>query len=1066
MTEYYKWLFDELKKLVSKKVISSRTAEKIKSYYLEEQTQKKNDSEPYTFSELNSKSSKESDVPAVSAQKHTATKLEKPKKEKKPVNVAVLLSVIAGILIGTGVISLIAYNWSAIGRPVRAVAAYFMIAVIPVILLVLKLKKPENVNKVINEFLGITWSLLFAGSLIFVSQTFRLQSNLEVFLFIWAIISFGISALLSSKATFILSVGVTCFFIGDSGITRLWLPFYACLGAICYGQGKDRNFPGLKVIGLIILCVISTLSSIIDLWSYWSFDNKDFSNPEDLFSFCLSLPIILGFLSIPVLRLYKKFKEKSTTSLDWITSLFPVILFTFVLISNIFPEFSSISPLCIYILEFVAFIFFSFCFKTPLLVLPLSGCILFSNLSYPLMVWPVFILCVYLYSTDMILVHNGENSRWKKFLDYGILAGFILLFSIPEFFEPDYFIKDLNFIQIFKIYFTLISIFAGSVLFSVKNKTFYRAKFLGWAVYLMGTVFISLAIFKKPDTSYVPLVLMITLIPVACSLIFHYKNTLIALLPFIPVIFNTESVSLVSFSAIVITLSGFKDIFSKIKDDFSKSVMEWINWGLLATFVFTFTIQKVWIIPEYNSALPLIKDFGLCLVAVCTAFAGFIKSKKISLFRLCLLFFSVLIAGLMVSAYLNSSFIVHIPLIIYIAAAVVIPVVSIIKKNPYIPLTLIIPALINKTSLAITGLAAILLFCSVINNLRKETENNEKKIFFIVLRIIFVILLSIIGEIKVDADINLQLYFEFGILAGLIISSTVLFVLKNMASKNFDIPLLGLIVTILSVFYTKVGNLTFANPVILKSIINFIYCAFGIYGFIFTYKKHQWDYLPYALILPAITIFSVPSAFQVIYIFTLLFAFAYIMTKGTGKNILHICTAILVLICSKISDYNTITANLESNLFRISSVCCSVTCGIITLTPFLLKFKNKEKFDHVIPFACLIYSVFAVCNKCGVKFPENFIPVSFLIMSFMISIFNLYIALKTNSFARTNLAAGYMLLAIITRFFDDSISFVAKGILFILVGVIILIFNIVILKKKKSLVVTDKTDGDKNESTK
>lgn len=175
------WLFTELPVLIEKGILTEETAEKIKSYY-------KNQNELIEIEE---------------------TKLAEKLKAEKPAHLSqrlpIILSLLSVILIAGGIISLIAYNWAAIPRLAKSLTAIFMLLITQSFGVYLKIAK-KNISVRTKESFSLFWALLFGAAVAFISQIYRFPSNTTGFLLVWAISSILVTYIFSSSSTFILAL--------------------------------------------------------------------------------------------------------------------------------------------------------------------------------------------------------------------------------------------------------------------------------------------------------------------------------------------------------------------------------------------------------------------------------------------------------------------------------------------------------------------------------------------------------------------------------------------------------------------------------------------------------------------------------------------------------------------------------------------------------------------------------------------------------------------------------------------------------------------------------------------
>ena len=131
----------------------------------------------------------------------------------------------------------------------------------------------------------------------------------------------------------------------------------------------------------------------------------------------------------------------------------------------------------------------------------------------------------------------------------------------------------------------------------------------------------------------------------------------------------------------------------------------------------------------------------------------------------------------------------------------------------------------------------------------------------------------------------------------------------------------------------------------------------------------------------------------------------------------------------------------------------AMSLGSMALFYMNLKSRNKDVIKYaaflVIPFVAIIYSTlkYSVAIENTVVWSFNLV---FFVVAIAIFVTGSRLLLRSDaSIARANMGL-ILILAIISKwFFDIDISFLARGILFILLGLAFLIFNFVFNKKKR-----------------
>ena len=110
-------------------------------------------------------------------------------------------AILGGLLVGAGIILLIAHNWDDLSRPMRAVFAMLPLVISVVLSGYVVLRKMGSAAW--REGCGVFYFLSVGASIALVSQTYHLYNDLEGFLFVWAVLSLPLMYLLNSGAVFV-----------------------------------------------------------------------------------------------------------------------------------------------------------------------------------------------------------------------------------------------------------------------------------------------------------------------------------------------------------------------------------------------------------------------------------------------------------------------------------------------------------------------------------------------------------------------------------------------------------------------------------------------------------------------------------------------------------------------------------------------------------------------------------------------------------------------------------------------------------------------------------------------
>ncbi len=166
-----KWLFGELPKLIEDGILSPETARSLRTYYGKE----------------------------VEDEGHNLS--------------VVLIGILGGLLIGIGIISLFAFNWNEISRPVRAGLALSLLVISQCLVVWTLLKRPASAAW--REGTSLFLSLMVGASIALVSQTYNIPGSMETFLFSWMLLFFPVIYLLDVTAPVLLFFAILLGYVGN-----------------------------------------------------------------------------------------------------------------------------------------------------------------------------------------------------------------------------------------------------------------------------------------------------------------------------------------------------------------------------------------------------------------------------------------------------------------------------------------------------------------------------------------------------------------------------------------------------------------------------------------------------------------------------------------------------------------------------------------------------------------------------------------------------------------------------------------------------------------------------------
>lgn len=143
----------------------------------------------------------------------------------------------------------------------------------------------------------------------------------------------------------------------------------------------------------------------------------------------------------------------------------------------------------------------------------------------------------------------------------------------------------------------------------------------------------------------------------------------------------------------------------------------------------------------------------------------------------------------------------------------------------------------------------------------------------------------------------------------------------------------------------------------------------------------------------------------------------------------------------------------------------------MALSPAIRLLRKKRRFNYAFALYSLIVAAFLfailVAGVSGsdpvARTLDKAMSFCSFVFVFLVAGYFIYEAYMETSLAKANIAACYAALAIVIKFFSDDYGFVAKGILFIVLGVAMLLLNLLLHRvegrKQMSGEVADEIDG-------
>ena len=989
------WLLGELKVLVEKGVVSSEVSTKISDYY-------KNAESSATPAQSNAvekeaPSAKES-VTAAGEKKDgdNIYKLfnERNKKSAPTIpaltteQIPVVLSVMASILIAAGVISLIAYNWNAIPRFAKAVAAFVMLLAVQGLGCLVFFKKNLICKKHWREGSAVLWSLLFGGAVAFISQICRLPGNTSGFFFVWSISSILIMYAMNSTGVFFFALAQSVAYAlsynsAGGGAFGFYLLFAAifpfarqkkygmrlmlCVAAAMLAVVLEKGIPGLWIVCSVSftvlcleyaiahgdrfierlsfagLCILLLLLTINGFWEGigWKYLRSDYNRMGSIMDCILALGLTIAALAYPLLPVLKGKKKASVELAYSFCALLVAILYvSYAFMNRSMQESALLAPTAIaYLLALLFFVhvFFSKNSAAAAFFVCLAASVFSANFSNTILASLVLMLLL-----EAFLQHQSFSAKED---DKDKSKSGVFYLSVRVFF----------FIAL-----ALIAYNSSWLDFSTKGFTPIKALLLPASHFALYGLCAAGALYLITKASFARRSLDIIFVSAAIFLLF-IVNAFVKI--------NEQTLCFLLFC---IEFSACAYVFYlNQKEKVSGQVYFWAPFAFIAAYYF-------WANLSFN--YPLL-----------AAFAFLLLFESLGRYR----------SKLCESEGKAAHFFVRLALVIlFIATAFedARPILKYVSSKEALPFQMAVYALYATAAL-------ILLVLS--NRLRKSLD----AVIFMAIIAFMVFVLDKPSPDGVHSSLTFSiLYYAISLFASL-------YGLYLWKKKKSLLCMPYLLLLAANQFFAQ--NYLFAEG-------NFIIIAIPLCALAYYYTHDKEKYSPLANVSEAIftaTIFA--AAFIEIGCQRL----PFINACGQKDYPYLICCLLHTLLFASIVLLPPIQ-KLRQKVF------CNYFIAFYTLAIFVLL-----AFCETVP-------LFGYELDSGIV-SLIFILLSFVTI-FVNSGYYIAKAYRTKNLALANAAGGLACLSIIIKFFSDDFGFVVKGVVFIVLGILMLILNMFLLRLNAS----------------
>lgn len=219
--KYIQWLYSELPDLINKGILSAQDSERLKGYYGE------------------------------------ATGGNKQKL------ILGIFGILGALLIGLGIILMLAHNWDELSRPVRAVISVTPLIITQILAVWTMMKRGESVA--LREGISTFFMLAIGSSIALIGQTYNISGSNANFVLTWMLLSVPIVYLMNVSFIAILYlIGITCwagFAQAEIGYAFFFWFLFALIAPHIYQSAKNNIYSNRTAIlfwGVSLCLCIST----------------------------------------------------------------------------------------------------------------------------------------------------------------------------------------------------------------------------------------------------------------------------------------------------------------------------------------------------------------------------------------------------------------------------------------------------------------------------------------------------------------------------------------------------------------------------------------------------------------------------------------------------------------------------------------------------------------------------------------------------------------------------------------------------------------------------------------
>ncbi|MCT4638135.1 MAG: DUF2157 domain-containing protein [Bacteroidales bacterium] len=376
----------------------------------------------------------------------TADRITNYYRDKKvsPTNkLFVVFGILGAILIGLGIILIIAHNWDQLSRTSKTIIGFAPLIIAQVICGYVLIKKRSSTAW--RESSSAFLFFAIGACISIISQTYNIPGNLSSFLLTWALLAIPMVYIMNSSVTSLLYLIAITFYAGETGywsypVTESYTYWLLLLGIIphyyiMYKQKPKSNFMIIHnwLIPLSVIITLGTVANNQDEFMYIAYitlfgllyligSKEFFANQKIInngYKILGSVGTIALLLSLSFDWFWEELYTKTfilnevITSAEFITisiTMIPAIILLYTHIKKI--SISNIQPIALVFVLFIITFFIG----------------LYSSLA-------VILINLYIFAIGILTIREGANRDHLGILNYGLMI--ITALTICRFFDTD-----------------------------------------------------------------------------------------------------------------------------------------------------------------------------------------------------------------------------------------------------------------------------------------------------------------------------------------------------------------------------------------------------------------------------------------------------------------------------------------------------------------------------------------------------------------------------------------------------------------------------------------------------